>query len=564
MAVVLVATARLDEPTPRWMWAALFAYAFAWPQVAYWLARLSKDQKRAAHLCLMFDCACFGAAGTLVENQLVPSFVLMTGILTAVAGVGGISLFLSGLTVLAVVFLAGSFATDWRAATQTSLVTIILSLAVAFLFQLLLALQAFHQARELIQRRRQIEEQSTQIVEQNEALEEAMRRAEDARQAMEAANLAKSRFLANMSHELRTPLNAIIGYTELILDSTYGAVPDRVRGSLQRVERSGRHLLALINEVLDLSKIEAGQFKLDVAPFSMPDTVAAAVSSLESLAREKRIKLSASTAPGMPQAIGDERRITQVLVNLIGNAIKFTDAGEVEVRASVDANELAVTVRDTGPGVAPEYRARIFEEFQQADTSTTRPKGGAGLGLAIAKRIVEMHGGRLALLESEVGPRLDVRLHAAARGPADTCVGAGTRCAGAGASGGIDVKKILVVDDNEDNRQILIDLLSGAGYDVIEAHTGFDAVEITGREMPDLVLMDIQLPGMDGLEATRCIKAQPALARIPVVAVTSYALAGDDRKAAEAGCDDYVTKPFSPRALLAKVRAILDGPAPSP
>ena len=403
MAVVLVATARLDEPTPRWMWAALIAYAVAWPQVAYWLARLSKDQKRAAHLCLMFDCACFGASGTLLGNQLVPSFVLMTGILTAVAGVGGVPLFLAGLTVLGVVFVAGSFATDWKEAARSDLLTIFLSLAIAFLFQLLLAIQAFFQARELIQRRRLIEEQSQQIVEQNEALETAMGRAEDARVAMEAANLAKSRFLANMSHELRTPLNAIIGYTELILDATYGEIPERVRGTLQRVERSGRHLLGLINEVLDLSKIEAGQFKLDTAPFSLADTAAAAVSSLESLAREKRIKLTATTSPGLPQAIADERRITQVMVNLIGNALKFTDAGEVEVRVTADADAFAVSVRDTGPGIAPEHRSRIFEEFQQADTSTTRPKGGAGLGLAISKRIVEMHGGTLALLESEVG-----------------------------------------------------------------------------------------------------------------------------------------------------------------
>ena len=403
MAVVLVATARLDDPTPRWMWAALIAYAVVWPQVAYWLARLSKDQKRAAHLCLMFDCACFGASGTLLGNQLVPSFVLMTGILTAVAGVGGVPLFLAGLTVLGVVFVAGSFATDWKEAARSDLLTIFLSLAIAFLFQLLLAIQAFFQARELIQRRRLIEEQSQQIVEQNEALEKAMERAEDARVAMEAANLAKSRFLANMSHELRTPLNAIIGYTELILDATYGEIPERVRGTLQRVERSGRHLLGLINEVLDLSKIEAGQFKLDTAPFSLADTAAAAVSSLESLAREKRIKLTATTSPGLPQAIADERRITQVMVNLIGNALKFTDAGEVEVRVTADADALAVSVRDTGPGIAPEHRSRIFEEFQQADTSTTRPKGGAGLGLAISKRIVEMHGGTLALLESEVG-----------------------------------------------------------------------------------------------------------------------------------------------------------------
>jgi signal transduction histidine kinase len=206
-----------------------------------------------------------------------------------------------------------------------------------------------------------------------------------------------------MSHELRTPLNAIIGYTELILDATYGEIPERVRGTLQRVERSGRHLLGLINEVLDLSKIEAGQFKLDTAPFSLADTAAAAVSSLESLAREKRITLTATTSPGLPQAIADERRITQVMVNLIGNALKFTDAGEVEVRVTADADAFAVSVRDTGPGIAPEHRSRIFEEFQQADTSTTRPKGGAGLGLAISKRIVEMHGGTLALLESEVG-----------------------------------------------------------------------------------------------------------------------------------------------------------------
>jgi signal transduction histidine kinase len=403
MAAVLIATARLDEPTPRWLWAALFAYGVVWPQVAYWLARLSKDQKRAAHLCLMFDCACFGASGTLLDNQLVPSFVLMTGILTAVAGVGGVSLFLAGLTVLGVVFVAGSFATDWKEAAQSDLLTLFLSLATAFLFQLLLAMQAYFQARELVQRRRLIEEQSAKIVEQNEALGVAMERAEEARLAMEAANLAKSRFLANMSHELRTPLNAIIGYTELILDATYGEVPERVRGTLQRVERSGRHLLGLINEVLDLSKIEAGQFKLDSAPFSLADMAAAAVASLESLAREKRIKLTASTPPGLPQAIADERRITQVMVNLIGNALKFTDAGEVEVRVSADADAFSITVRDTGPGIAPEHRTRIFEEFQQADTSTTRPKGGAGLGLAISKRIVEMHGGTLALLDSEIG-----------------------------------------------------------------------------------------------------------------------------------------------------------------
>ena len=403
MASIVVATVRLDEPTPLWMWAALFAYAVIWPQAAYWLARASADQKRAAQLCLMFDCAVFGAFGSFVSYRLVPTVVLTTGILTAVMGVGGLPLFLWGLAVLGGVFLSGVFAAEWHVATQTALLPIVLSLAVAFLFQLLLAFQAFRQARELITKRRQIEEQSAQIVAQNAALGQAMRRAEEARQAMEAANLAKSRFLANMSHELRTPLNAIIGYTELILDGTYGDPPERVHATLQRVERSGRHLLALINEVLDLSKIEAGQFKLAVAPFALHDTIAAAVSSLESLAREKSLKLTVDAPRTLPQANGDERRITQVLVNLIGNAIKFTESGGVDVKAQIDGGAFVVTVRDTGPGVPVEFRSRIFEEFQQADTSTTRPKGGSGLGLAIARRIVELHGGKLSLVDSEPG-----------------------------------------------------------------------------------------------------------------------------------------------------------------
>ena len=403
MASVLVATVRLDEPTPVWMWMALAAYALVWPQAAYWLARLSADQKRAAHLCLMFDCAVFGAFGAFVSYRLVPTVVMTTGILTAVTGVGGLPLFVAGLIVLSVVLIAGMFTADFGAVMQSGLVTMLFSLATAFLFQLLLAFQAFRQARELIQKRRQIEEQSEQIVAQNAALEQAMRRAEEARQAMEAANLAKSRFLANMSHELRTPLNAVIGYTELILDGTYGDVPERVRGTLSRVERSGRSLLGLINEVLDLSKIEAGQLKLAVAGFSLPETINAAITSLESLAREKGLKLGARIAPDLPEATGDERRVTQVLVNLLGNAIKFTDAGEVEVEAKLEKDAFLVTVRDTGPGVAPGFRDRIFEEFQQADTSTTRPKGGAGLGLAISKRIVELHGGTLSLVHSEVG-----------------------------------------------------------------------------------------------------------------------------------------------------------------
>ncbi|MBM4438946.1 MAG: GAF domain-containing protein [Candidatus Rokubacteria bacterium] len=211
----------------------------------------------------------------------------------------------------------------------------------------------------------------------------------------QAASRAKSQFLANMSHELRTPLNAIIGYTELIQDATYGEVPSRIAEVLARVEGSGRHLLGLINDVLDLSKIEAGQLTLALGDYAMRDVVHAVMQSVESLAADKRLALEADVPAALPTARGDERRLVQVLLNLVGNAIKFTDAGRVAVRVRSEDGDIVVSVTDTGPGIGPADQRRIFEEFQQADASSTRGKGGTGLGLAIARRIVEMHGGRL-------------------------------------------------------------------------------------------------------------------------------------------------------------------------
>ena len=212
---------------------------------------------------------------------------------------------------------------------------------------------------------------------------------------LEAASRHKSQFLANMSHELRTPMNAIIGYTELIADGIYGAVPEPMRDVLTRVDASGRHLLGLINDVLDLSKIEAGQLTLTLAEYSMKEVVESVLAAAEPLAAEKRLKLVVDIPPDLPTGRGDQRRLAQVLLNLVGNAIKFTDEGNVAVRVGAAAGMFAIAVSDTGPGIPLADRERIFEEFQQADTSHTRPKGGTGLGLAIARRIVTMHGGRI-------------------------------------------------------------------------------------------------------------------------------------------------------------------------
>jgi signal transduction histidine kinase len=216
-------------------------------------------------------------------------------------------------------------------------------------------------------------------------------------QQLEDASRHKSQFLANMSHELRTPLNAILGYAELIQDGIYGEAPEKIREVLERVQQSGRHLLKLINDVLDLSKIEAGQVTLAFNEYSMKDIVQSVLTATESLAAEKRLALKVSLPSDLPTGRGDDRRITQVLMNLVGNAIKFTDVGEVTVRAAAEDGQFVVSVADTGPGIAEADQQKIFEEFQQADGGTTRSKGGTGLGLAIAKRIVELHGGSMGV-----------------------------------------------------------------------------------------------------------------------------------------------------------------------
>ena len=225
---------------------------------------------------------------------------------------------------------------------------------------------------------------------------------QDKSRQLEVASQHKSQFLANMSHELRTPLNAILGYTELMADGIYGELPEKTMGVLKRLESNGRHLLGLINDVLDLSKIEAGQLTLDLSDYSLEDIAQTVRSTLEPLAADKKLAFKVEVAPKMPAGYGDGRRLTQVLINLVGNAIKFTDAGEVVIKATATDGSFHLSVCDTGPGISAADQGKLFQEFQQADNAITRKKGGTGLGLAISKRIIEMHGGKI-WLEFQVG-----------------------------------------------------------------------------------------------------------------------------------------------------------------
>jgi signal transduction histidine kinase len=225
---------------------------------------------------------------------------------------------------------------------------------------------------------------------------------QDKSRQLAEASQHKSQFLANMSHELRTPLNAILGYTELIADGVYGEPTEKMLGVLKRLESNGKHLLGLINDVLDLSKIEAGQLKLDIAEYSIQDVAQTVYGAVEPLAADKKLAFKCEVAPNLPAGQGDGRRLTQVLLNLVGNAIKFTDAGEVVIKADASNGTFSLSVRDTGPGISEADQAKLFQEFQQADNSLTKKKGGTGLGLAISKRIVEMHGGTI-WIDSVVG-----------------------------------------------------------------------------------------------------------------------------------------------------------------
>ena len=225
---------------------------------------------------------------------------------------------------------------------------------------------------------------------------------QDKSRQLEEASQHKSQFLANMSHELRTPLNAILGYTELMADGAYGEPSEKMTGVLKRLESNGKHLLGLINDVLDLSKIEAGQLILELSDYSVQDIAQTVRSTLEPLAADKKLAFKIDVAPKLPSGRGDGRRLTQVLINLVGNAIKFTDTGEVVIKAEANNGSFQVSVRDTGPGISTADQAKLFQEFQQADNTITRKKGGTGLGLAISKRIIEMHGGKI-WVESQPG-----------------------------------------------------------------------------------------------------------------------------------------------------------------
>src|SRR6266513_4219353 len=394
--------------------------------------------------------------------------------------------------------------------------------------------------------------------------EEAAKRAEgvmrEARDLAERVARARSAFLANMSHEIRTPMNAVLGFVELVLDTELAL---EQRRALELVRTSSEALLTILNDILDYSKIEAEHLELESIPFDLSKVVHATASLLAVRAREKHLELLADVAPEVPRAVrGDPTRLRQVLMNLIGNAIKFTEQGEVVMSVTTGAPAdhsvpLRFAVRDTGIGIAPEHRAGIFKEFTQADSTMTRRYGGTGLGLAISQRLVRLMGGELHVA-SEVNQGSEFSFTLAL--PVETAPLA--RVSGLAALGG---RRMLVVDDNETNRRILREMLAAEGVKVEEATTaaeGLDALRraATKRTPFDLAILDVQMPDMDGFQLATAVRADKTLARTDLLMLTSAGQRGDGERCRELGIRGYLTKPLSRPDLLEALGTVLAGP----
>lgn len=410
------------------------------------------------------------------------------------------------------------------------------------------------------------------------------RRVEERTAELSAANAelartarAKDEFLASMSHELRTPLNAILGLTEALQEQTRGPLNEHQLKSLHTIEESGRHLLALINDILDITKVEAGKLELQLDPVPVEAICQASLQFIKETAARKKIEVSFTPDQNVTNLHADVRRLKQILVNLLSNAVKFTPEGGrvgLEVRGEAELETVHFTVWDTGPGIPPEDLPRLFKPFVQLDSSLSRQYEGTGLGLALVSRLVELHRGSVAVKSDGVpghGSCFTISLpwqvaddgpQAFRTEPQGEAAAESQRFPGAypqlteakpAAVGGEQPAVILLAEDNEGNIELLTDYLEGAGYHVVVARTGLEAIERAREERPALILMDIQMPGLNGLEATRRIRTEVRLTHVPIIALTALAMPEDRERCLAAGANDYLSKPVSLKKLVGMI-----------
>ncbi|BFM40331.1 ATP-binding protein [Synechocystis sp. LKSZ1] len=374
------------------------------------------------------------------------------------------------------------------------------------------------------------------------------------------ATRLKDEFLANMSHELRTPLNAILGMTEVLQEEIFGPVNLKQQEALKTVENSGNHLLSLINDILDLSKIESGQMELNIGPATIPELCKDSLSFIKQQAMKKGLRVETQLAPNLPELWVDERRIRQALINLLNNAVKFTpEGGRITLSVSwPTADRVRFSVEDTGIGIAPEQMGKLFQPFIQVDSALNRRYEGTGLGLALVKRIVELHGGEIGLT-SQVGVgscfTLDLPCpeHALVCSVPEASPGPGMEALSISGQSPL----ILLAEDNESNGLSLSSYLQAKGYRVAWAKDGKAAVAMAIEQKPDLIVMDVQMPEMDGLEAMQRIRTQENLQQTPIIALTALAMEDDAKRCLASGANCYLSKPVRLKELAGVIQELL-------
>jgi len=543
-----------DYPRSFWLWTAIAFTGLAWPQLAHLAARLSPDTKAAELRNLLFDSFIIGCWTAAMSFSPLPGMTMVTAIVAACLSIGGVrfAIFAAGAVCAGVVFV-GSF-TGFQVDTDVSLPTTILSVLGTFSFTSIFGYHSHVQTRRVLQAKKELAAQNKRIQDQYTVIERALQSALEANESAREASRAKSIFLANMSHELRTPLNAILGYSEMLSEDAAESGHTDLVPDLKKIQTAGRHLLGLINGVLDLSKIEAGKMRLYLETFDVAQLVGDAVVAAGPIVQKNGNRFDVRCPPDIGSIREDATKVRQVLLNLLSNAAKFTENGvvtlDVRREVGVAGNWVFLTVRDTGIGMTPEQTGRLFQAFEQADAGTMKKYGGTGLGLAITQKLCKLMGGDIAVESAPgKGTAFTVRLP----GEIENFDGdatsvristlTGVRIPNAPASA---EPLLLVIDGDPAVRDLMERVCAKEGFRVVTSG-GADGLRLARDERPDLITLEVQLPDRDGWELLQALRSDKALARTPVIVVT---IVDDRERGLSLGATEYLVKPIDHDRLL--------------